>query len=176
MKTSTTEHGLEASTKLIPLTSEWAELGQKRLELIFEDKTINWHGTNYSMQSNLSPVPVLGKETAEYSALEVKKAQLENYLIIAQPKDIAGLLYRLNAHYPQINMSDALMKERADSYLEILSEYPLKVIIEVCRDVILDKEIRFYPTVAELNDRAKTKLFSARWKLRKILKLLEFVK
>lgn len=108
----------------------------------------NWHNKPYLAEKPAAPVIIKG--SAEHQFAEQLLTQVENDLIPASSQAKAAILYKLQGHYHQPNMPEALVKEVTADYARLLDGYSAKVMQEACDSFLLNPDQRFFPKVGEL--------------------------
>lgn len=137
-----------------------AEHGHQLLQKLLAGK-IDWNGIAERKPSARhfagAPVPVIEKNSAIHSAAAELHEKTKNELTPITEKEMATLLYKLQGHYWQPNMSESLARETAKDYLRLLSHYGLGVFSEVYDEIITEPDRKFCPTIGELKDRLDKK-------------------
>jgi len=81
------------------------------------------------------------------------------------------MLYRLQGHYWQGGMSEALAREVASDYVRLLDGYPEAVWRDACDAILLDTERKFFPKIGEMKKALDAAQAKKRWRLTKLIAL-----
>jgi hypothetical protein len=99
---------------------------QQQLQKLLNDKEINWYGLK--LHTNQKPIPVLKKDTPLWWDTA---AERENVIAVLEQwpnqKELGMLLYRLQGHYWQQDMSEKLAALVVSDYLRLLGKYPPRI-------------------------------------------------
>lgn len=149
--------------------------GRALLEGILETRGIDWYDGKYSSSEIVKdPVPVLCISSPSF-ALECDEAEkIEASISGETPGEVmATLMVKLQGHYWQPAMSEALAREVAKDYARLLSHFPPDVMREACDVWLLNHENKFFPKVGELKQVMETILYRRKWRLQRLRKLIE---
>ncbi len=120
--------------------------GQGQVDSILNFEDINWSGSKH----HLRPVPIVDRQA--YDNIVERLEALDKTHEPAPKIALAGLLYKLQGHYWQPNMSEQLAREVANDYVRLLDGYSIDVMQRACDRWLMNKENKFFPKVGELKD------------------------
>lgn len=129
-------------------------------KIINDEKGFNWDG--YKFQSDLPNPPVLNPKSREYLIACDELKKLETSLRTSTQEEKVLIIRRMQGHYHQPNMSEALMMEVAKDYVRLLDGYPAKIMQDAVDTFLLDREQKFFPKVGEIKDRIESLLHKAK--------------
>lgn len=145
---------------------------QQQLQKLLNDKEINWYGLK--LHTNQKPVPVLKKKTDLWWETAAEResviAVLEQW---PNQKEFGMLLYRLQGHYWQQDMSEALAKLVVEDYLRLLGKYPPALMALVIDEILLDPTVLHMPKIGQLAERAEQVAGKLKYKLRQLDSLMQ---
>lgn len=87
--------------------------------------------------------------------------------------EMSAMMYRLQGHYWQTDMSEALARSVAADYVRLLGHYPLPVFQEAIDSFLLNPKSKYFPKVGELEELLGSKMALKRWRLQRLEKLVE---
>lgn len=125
------------------------ERGRKQVDSILSMDDIDWAGN----KSHLRPMPRVDIKACE--DIRRRLEELDKTKIPAPKMALAGMLYKLQGHYWQPNMSEELAKSVADDYVRLLDGVTLDVMQRGCDRWLLDKDNKFFPKIGELQELLK---------------------
>lgn len=150
------------------------ERGRQLVESILaSENKINWYEWTGDYDAGKLPIPVLRKESELVADIKREIDALKTQLVMIHPSSMSGILYRLQGHYWQPNMSEALARAKAEDYLRLLGEFPLFAFEEAYDAWILNSENKFFPTVGEFKALLMIKSWPKKWRLQRLEKLVE---
>ena len=130
---------------------------------------VDWLGKGWS---DGKPVPALPDALRAEAERQCSKLQ-ECLAGKADVKEIAVMLHRLQGHYWQSGMSDALAREVADDYVRLLDGYHAALWRKATDRILLDGARKFFPKLGEMKEELDRVKALAQWRLTKLKTLLE---
>lgn len=140
------------------------------VESLLTTKGINWSELSYG--SNQEAIPVLRKGGVSYGYVVAERDKIRDLSPIGESK-MAALMYKLQGHYWQPGLKEALAREVAADYVRLLGHYPLDVFQAAIDAWLMGSENKFFPKVGELNELLEAKLAVKKWRLKQLEKLIE---
>lgn len=152
--------------------------GRALLEGILETRGIDWYDGKYSSSEVVKdPVPVLCIASTAFAIACTEAEKIEGSIAGETPVDVmATLMVKLQGHFWQPAMSEALAREVAKDYARLLSHFPADVMREACDVWLLNQENKFFPKIGELKHTMENILFRRKWRLHRLKKLIEVAK
>lgn len=129
---------------------------------------INWYGH----KGHLTPVPQFKRGSEAANEVEAQYAKITSYERINRT-DMAAILYKLQGHYWQQGMTEALAKSVADDYIRLLDGYDEDVFQRTCDQWLLGKDNKFFPKIGELKAALDAKKNAKAWRIRQLLILMD---
>jgi hypothetical protein len=135
--------------------------------LLSRTHDINWYGH----KTHLAPLPSFPRESNEAKEIENQYYKITSYGKINQ-QGMAAMLYKMQGHYWQQGMTDALAKSVADDYIRLLDGYDEDVFQRTCDQWLLS-ENKFFPKVGELKAALDLKTTAKKWRIIQLKLLME---
>jgi hypothetical protein len=133
---------------------------------LLDQEGINWTGAAWDKGAAVVPLAD-GNPLRAVALREV--ATIEQQLQHASTSEtVAVMLYRLQGHYWQQGMTEALAREVARDYLRLLTGFPDSIWRAACDQCLLDSDRKFFPKVGEMKALLESRLAAQRWRLRKL--------
>lgn len=151
-------HGPQLLKKILESRIDWKEYAERRPDARW------WAG---------APIPVLRKYSPVYNAVVENSMRILKMFDVMQPEVMATFLYKMQGHFWQPSMSEALAKSVAADYLRLLKGYGVGIFSEMYDEIICESGRKFCPTIGELKGMLDKKTVEKNILLGQLNKLLE---
>lgn len=126
--------------------------------------------------SSGKPLPIIKKSSPLYAEAQSQHERIVKALASTIDKRALGAeIVRLAGHYHVAGKPEPMSDSVAEDYIRILApmNYPAAVIRKAIDKLLVDTEVKFFPRVAELKERFDHEWAAARWRMKRLGKLVE---